>query len=366
MDKPRVLFILPLPPPVHGSSMVSQTIQDSPLVRQTFQVDFINLSTSRRMDEIGKGSWRKLIRFAGSYLKLLHRLLTRRYDACYLAITCHGVGFLKDAPFVFLCKWLGRKVIVHQHNKGLIRDVHRWPYRWLMPWLYRKVEVILLSPRLYDDVAPVVSPDQVHICPNGLEELVYDVPVPVHRPPIPHLLFLSNLLVSKGVWIFLDACWILKKKGYVFVCNYVGGETKEISRSMLETEIRRRGLEGRVFYRGPQYGVQKEVFFRQTDIFVQPTYEDCFPLTLVEAMQHGIPIVSTDEGAIPDMVEDGLNGLVCQRKDVHSLVNALEKLLNDNELRKQMGENGRFRYKERYTKEMFEKNFCRILSDILN
>ena len=133
----KVLFIAPLPPPVHGSAMVSQYIKDSKLVQEQYDCDFVNLSTSRRMDEIGKGGAKKLLRFAGSFFLLFYKLLVHRYDLCYLAITCHGVGLLKDAPFVLLCKLFGRKVVIHQHNKGMSGCIDRWPYRWLIPYIYK-------------------------------------------------------------------------------------------------------------------------------------------------------------------------------------------------------------------------------------
>lgn len=362
MNKPRILFITPLPPPVHGSAMVSSYIRQSRLVKDAFRSDFVNLSTSRRMDEVRKVNPLKFIRFIGSYFRVLGKLMTRRYDACYLAITCQGVGFLKDAPFVLLCKLFCRKIILHQHNKGMSKDVERWPYRRLMPWVYRNTEVILLSWRLYPDVRQVVRREQVRICPNGIPE----VALPEKAvSSVPHLFFLSNLLISKGVMVLLDACQKLKEKGHVFVCDMVGGETPEMSRERFREEVRLRGLEGIVVYHGPRYGAGKEVFFQQAAIFVQPTFEDCFPLTLVEAMQHGLPIVSTHEGAIPDMVIDGENGFICERKQVEPLAHAIEKLLNDSELRKQMGENGRCRYKERYTLDAFERKFQEILSGIV-
>lgn len=364
MNKPRILFIVPLPPPVHGSAMVSQVIQESSGIHQSFRTAFVNLSTSRKMDEIGKRSWKKVFRFFGSYAEVFHQLVFHRWDACYLAITCHGVGYLKDLPFVALCKLFSPKVILHLHNKGLSKDVHRWPYRWLMPWSFRHTEVILLSKRLYADVASVVQPEQVSVCPNGLS-----APIEVdevHHSSVPHLLFLSNLIESKGVFILLDACRILKEKGYSFVCDFVGGETKEITGNRLKEEIRRRDLAGYMVYHGPQYGAAKEHFFQIADIFVQPTFEDCFPLTIVEAMRYALPIVSTDEGAIPDMVIDGENGFVCPRRDVDGIVKAVEKLLIDNLLREQMGKNGCLRYKEKYTLKAFEDTFQRILSETLN
>ena len=285
----RILFITPLPPPVHGSAMVSQYIKDSELIRGEFDCDFVNLSTSRRMDEIGKGGAMKLLRFMGAYLKTLWLLLTHRYDLCYLAITCHGIGFLKDAPFVWLCKMFGCRVMIHQHNKGMSNCIERWPYRWLIPYIYKRARVILLSWHLYPDIAKVVKREQVVICANGIaaeQRLIAtgsqvnvaeqrlgvnqsqgdDSPATALRltsssaainrseaASLPvNLLFLSNLIPSKGVYVLLDACRILKDKGLDFQCNFVGGETKEIDRTRFEAEVKRRGLEGMVRYEGPK------------------------------------------------------------------------------------------------------------------
>ena len=364
MNKPRILFITPLPPPVHGSAMVSRYLQESERLHEQYQTTFINLSTSRQMSEIGKRSIWKMFRFIGTYGKVLSQLMMNRFDLCYLAITCQGIGFLKDAPFVLLCKWFCKKVVVHQHNKGMSREVHRFPYSRLLPWVYRKVDVILLSWKLYSDVEEVVSKEKVWICPNGIPEIAY------HKPgepsEFPQLLFLSNLVESKGVYVLLDACKQLKERGHRFVCHLVGGESREISRDRFQQEVADRQLEDCVFYVGPQYGEDKERYFQEAMIFVQPTFEDCFPLTILEAMQHGLPVVSTDEGAIPDMVIDGETGFICPRKNVDVLVNSIEKLLINKELCKQMGEKGRLRYKEKYTMEVFEKKFLDILSEILN
>lgn len=72
---------------------MSQYVKDSKLINKTFNCDYVNLSTSRRMDEIGKKPLLKMVRFIWAYCIVLGKLMYHRYDLCYLAITCHGIGF---------------------------------------------------------------------------------------------------------------------------------------------------------------------------------------------------------------------------------------------------------------------------------
>lgn len=273
------------------------------------------------------------------------------------------MGFLKDAPFVLLCKLFRRKVVIHQHNKGMSKCVDKQPYKWLLPLVYRNTKVILLSWYLYPDIEKVVKKEQVLICPNGIPDLFDGEPHFERNNEVPHLLFLSNLIPSKGVYVLLDACKILKDKGYKFICGFVGGESKEISRNIFEKAVTERGLKGFVIYHGPQYGDDKKKFFADADIFVQPTLNDCFPLTLLEAMQYKLPIVSTDEGAVPDMVKNETNGFVCKRMDVDSTADAIARLLDSKELRTLLGENGYRLFKKYYTLDVFNKGITEILKE---
>lgn len=367
LKKSRILFIGTLPPPVHGSAVVSQQIKDSKLINDAFDCDWVNLGTSRRMDEIGKRTLAKPFRFIRAWLRTLWLLMTHRYALCYLAITCHGVGFLKDAPFVLLCKLFRRKIVIHQHNKGMSKDVDRWPYRWLLPLCYKNAKVILLSWHLFPDIEKVVPKENVMICPNGIKVQEFQSSngltpkdtEEVNR--LPRLLFLSNLIESKGVIVLLDALKILTDNGYSFQCDFVGGETKEIDANRFAEEVDKRQLNRVVVYRGRRYGEEKDIIFADADIFIHPTTEDCFPLVLLEAMSYSLPIVTTNEGGIPDIVNDGINGLICEKNNPESLADSIAKLLLDSELRKQMGGNGMVRLEENFTEEKFEQ----IMNELL-
>lgn len=102
------------------------------------------------------------------------------------------------------------------------------------------------------------------------------------------------------------------------------------------------------------------------DVFVQPTFEDCFPLTIIEAMQHHLPVVSTTEGAIRDMVRHGENTFICGQNEVNSLVYALEKLISQPHISKKMGEKGFQYFKQNFTLQVFELTFINKLKELIN
>lgn len=360
-EKTKVLMIGTLPPPVHGSAMMTQYIKDSRLINSKFKLDWVNLSTSRSMDEIGVFSPKKILRFASSYFKTFFKLCTHKYKFCYLAITCHGSGFLKDAPFALLCKLFGYKIVIHQHNKGMSNDTNNALYKFLFKLVYRNAQVILLSERLYPDISEIVNHEQVVICPNGIPEVRK---YPKHKNQIPKLLFLSNLIESKGVYVLLDACKILKEKGYVFTCDFVGGETQEINRGKFNQEVKARGLDDIIVYVGSKYGEEKHKKIADSEVLVLPTSNDCFPLVLLETMMQAKPSVSTSIGGIPDIIKDGETGLIVKEKDPKDLATKISCLLENSELREKMGEASYQRFKQLYSLEKFEEAIYHILSNL--
>ena len=182
------------------------------------------------------------------------------------------------------------------------------------------------------------------------------------------MVFLSNLLESKGILDLLDALAILQQRDCPFVCDVVGAETAEMNMDRLHEEIDRRKLDGVVCYKGCLYGEDKSQVLRTADLFVFPTYysNECFPLVLLEAMAQGLPCISTVEGAIADIIDDGRTGFLCEKKNPEDLANKIEILLNDEALRKQMGVEGRKKYEREYTLERFEQRFVQCLKSVLS
>src|SRR5439155_3502169 len=110
-------------------------------------------------------------------------------------------------------------------------------------------------------------------------------------------------------------------------------------------------------------GRAKERLFAEADIFVFPTYyrAESFPLVILEAMSFGLPVVSTYEGAIPEIVIDGVTGHIVPRRDSAELAARLEYLILNPQARLTLGRNGRQRFMENYTMERFHESVVRHL-----
>jgi len=363
----RTLFILHLPPPVHGSSMVGQYIKDSKILNDAVEGNFINLSTSRTVDEIGKNPLVKISRYLKIILKVIIKLIKYNPEIVYLAITAKGIGFYKDFPIALLAKLFGKRVVLHYHNKGVNLKQHLFVYDLMYRILFKSTKVILLSERLYVDVKKYVKKKNVFFCPNGIPYPNFKVKISskISKDKVPKLLFLSNLIEGKGVYVLLEALKILNFEGLKFQCNFVGGEG-DISLSQLNQKINNLNLQNCVSYLGKKYNDDKHKIFQSSDIFVFPTFyhNECFPLVLLEAMMFGLPVISTNEGGIPDIVKDGETGFIVEKQKPKQLAEKIKWFIENPEKAILVGKKGQEMFFKHYTLEVFEKRIIHILNQI--
>lgn len=346
--------------------MVGEYIKESQVINDSFRCRYINLGLSTSVDAIGKNSIGKVFRYFKLLWQVLLQLIRFKPQICYLTIQVYRIGFYKDLPMALLAKLFGIKVVYHFHNKGVNTRQRRFIDNLLYRLAFRNSDVILLSKYLYPDIQKYVSEERVHYCANGIpengERKTENGERRTEKKNV-EILFLSNLIESKGVFVLLESCRILRDKQLKFHCTFVGG-VGDVSQEMFNDKVIQLGLGNCVCYKGKKHGVEKKSEFERADIFVHPTYNDCFPLVLLEAMQYSLPIVSTFEGAIPEIVEEGKTGILVPQKDAGALAQKLEILINDKELRLKMGGAGRAKYEREYTLEVFENRFKDIIESI--
>jgi len=348
---------------VHGASLVGSFIQQSAHINGVFDTRYINLGTSEGIASIGQHSWKKWLRLAGIKAQVIHQLLQFKPDLVYLTLTSKGMGFYKDAIIALLVKALGYQVMYHFHNKGVKTRQHRSFDNWLYRNVFRNAHVILLSPLLYDDIQFYVPKEHVHYCPNGIPDHAQTAERLEKDPGHPQrFLFLSNLIESKGVWQFVEACSLLKARGLAFEGIMVGAPG-DITAETLQQRITDLDLNESVSYVGPKYDIEKAEVLSDSNVLVFPTFypNECFPLVLLEAMQFGLPIISTSEGAISEIIIHGESGLIAEKRNATAIADYMSVLISDPSLRQEMSKNARRRYEERYTLEAFERRFVEVI-----
>lgn len=363
--KPSLLAILHLPPPIHGASMVGQYIHESVLLQDTFETTFVNLTTSASIEDIGKGFFKKIVPFIKLYFRVFNLLLKNRYDLCYMTINAKGVAFYKEMIVVLIVKMFKVKIIYHYHNKGIKESNGSSFNNVLYKFQFKNAKAILLSPLLYDDLSMYLPLSRVSFCANGIVENKMNSRNQRNRlnNTIPKILFLSNMMETKGVYSLLDACALIHKKGIEFTACFIGAES-DITVDDFNAYVKKSNLQNKAYYLGKKYGEDKNDFFEDSNIFVFPTYyhNECFPLVLLEAMSFGLPCISTNEGAIPEIIDDGITGFIVPRNNATILASKVELLLLDKQLCERMGNASKEKFDKKYTLSVFEKNFVEILS----
>lgn len=206
------------------------------------------------------------------------------------------------------------------------------------------------------------STGKLHLIYHGLDLSRFDPtrqPSPNGRRPL--LLAVGQLREKKGYPYLINACRLLQDRGYDFSCEIIGGGPEH---SRLEALITDLHLEGTVILRGPLPHSEVLSTYAQATLFVLPCImakdgdRDGIPNVLLEAMAMQVPVVSTQLSGIPEVIEDGLTGLLVPSEDKDALAQAIARLLDNPDLRAALGREGRKRIEERFD---IHKNIGRLV-----
>lgn len=362
--RPKLLCMMQLPPPLHGASVMNQRVADSATLAARFQLEVLPLSFANSIADIGTVRVAKLITAVNVAGRLVSRLLRDRPDVVYFTISPFGGAFYRDCVYVGILKALRVPRVFHLHGKGIASETTgRWR-RAIYRWAFRGARVIQQSSLLAAEVAAVCEREALEFVPNAVPDDAQALPDRSGHTGPARILYLSNLIEEKGPLVALAALATLQERGIAFEATFVGAPSDPKTLERLQRGIEQHGLSQHVRYVGPAYGAEKNELLRSHDIFVFPTFyrNETFSLVLLEAMQFGLPVISTSEGAIADIVEDGSVGFLVPSRDPETLADRISHLATDPAARLRMGEHARARFLERFTLERFEQQLCNVLS----
>ncbi len=261
-------------------------------------------------------------------------------------------AIIRDFFFMRVARKLRRKMVVHVHG-GVYMNSSHIPfvlYKVLKHIFQWDVPFIVLSEHEKDVISLRFSPQNVYSLPNCVE--LSDNITKTENTQVLTIGYLGRITEAKGMKELLEASKILLTKGIPFKLKIAGVEDKE------ETYINafKNHLGSSFEYEGIISGNTKKEFLNSLDIFVLPSYFEGLPVSMLESMSYGAVPVVTPVGSIPEVVRDGINGLLIEVHSIESIVNAIIRLQEHNSLRTQLSKAARITIEEQFNpKEYIEK-----------
>lgn len=362
--KKRVLLFIKTPPPFHGASIMNLYAKESKYLRSLFTIRVIDSHYSKNVEHIGKFSIWKITKILLNIFKLSFELLFYRPKVVFFQLS-HGRAIIRETIFLIIIKLFRIKILYMLHGKGIDNTVLKSRYKYrLFRFLFKNSNLICLSNILIQDVKrvykgnPFILPNAIRLASNIKRNVI-------NSDEKIKLIFLSNLIESKGLLDYIEAVKILKSRTDLFSAIIVGGEA-EFSKEDIEKIIISNDLSDTLYYLGPKYGDEKYQILADSDILVFPTYNDTFGIVLIEAMQFGLNVITCAEGGIPDVVKHEENGFIVEKHSPQLIADLIVKLIHSPEMRKKIGDNARKSFHENYKLEIYEERLGNIIREVIN
>ncbi len=186
-----------------------------------------------------------------------------------------------------------------------------------------------------------------HIVRCGIDPERF-APRPNPKNEVAEILCLGRLVAAKGQHILLESCGVLSKRGVPFHLTFVGGGDDGESLESLSVQL---GIMKSVLFTGAVGQDEVHQYYDRADLFVLPSFAEGVPVVLMEAMAKEVVSVSTRITGIPELIEDGVDGILVAPSDVEGLADRLQQLIEDPDLRQKLGKKGRQKVLQTYDLE---------------
>ncbi len=265
----------------------------------------------------------------------------------------------KNVPFV-----VTYHADAQESGGNLIRNWAQIIYnRSLLKQVLNGADVIIATSNSYIDESKFLRDykDKIEVIPNGINLEEFDIELSKEecrdKLGLPHdkkiILFFGNIVAYKGPHVLLEAFSRVKNEIKEIKLVFAGRGEMQKELEKLAVEL---GVDD-VIFTGFVDEELKEYYYKSADIFCLPsiTMAEAFGIVNLEAMACGIPVISTKLGGIPDVVSDKETGLLVEPEDSNALADAIIYLLENEDIARKMGINGKRKVEEYSWKKIAER-----------
>jgi len=353
----RVLIVGQTPPPYGGQAIMIQKLLEGHY--EHVQLFHVRMHFFRNMGEAGRFQLRKVIEtFKVLFKIILARIRHKPHILYYPPAGPKIWPVLKDIIILTATRRMFPKIVFHFRAGGLGEYYHQSPslLKFFLRLAYFRPDVAIHNSEFSND-GEIIKAKKVYVIPNGIEDVFSNFSnLKNSISEIPVILYVGALYESKGVFDLLKAVQILNDQGYRFCLKLIGQGATEVE-DAVRGFIFRNGLNENVKLLGVKVGDEKWLEFATSDIFCFPTYFEAenTPVVILEAMMFGLPVVATKWRGIPAMVRDRENGFLVSIRAPHEIAEKLKILIENENLRREMGRRGREIFLREFTIDKFRK-----------
>lgn len=283
---------------------------------------------------VGSSKLGKSLAFSRALIR--YAMIMPSYDIIHLHISARG-SYKRKSIMARMAHKAGKYVILHDHDGEFKKafeeggDSYRRDVRKTFGIANR---VVVLSEEWRDYFSEnVCDLEKINVVHNGVK--VPDQPCsPCSRQDV---LFLGRLDARKSPDVLLRASREILSR-FPETKIVFGGDGEIEKNKALAEEL---GIADRCEFHGWVAGAEREELFERAAVYCLPSKNEGLPMSVLEAMAHGIPAVATAVGGVPQVIEDGVSGILINVDDEVALSESLASLLAEPELREELGRNGR-------------------------
>ncbi len=297
------------------------------------------------------------------YREVVSKLRNQKYQIVHLCSSA-SISLLKDILILRAAKKYGVKSCIHFHFGRIPAIIQKknWEYKLLLHVLNLADSIIIIDNSSYKALSEL-GYKNLYYLPNPLAPEINEIILSNNIDKIPNkIVFAGHVVRGKGVYELVEACKDISNID-VEILGAVSDEMKNELFSIAGTDSK-----SWLHVLGEKSYVETIHEMLSAGVFVLPTYTEGFPNVILESMACGCPIVTTDVGAIPEMldIEHGFNYGICVKpKDVVGLKSAIEKMLYDREYASQCGKNAQERVNKEYSMSIVWENLIKIWRETL-
>jgi glycosyltransferase involved in cell wall biosynthesis len=294
----RIVMVGPFPPPIHGMAAINASVLDhlrtsdiSPLV----------------MDLSAKNLDRRFLSQLSRLFKVLCALVrffaTRNLRGAILYMSVSGgLGKIYEIGFAMLARFKEMRIFLHHHSFAYLDRYDAIAYALINTAGFSSVQIVL-SAKMAERLTKIYKAAKTVSISNAVFCVANKMPP--HKPcfSLQRIGFIGNISIDKGVLIFLDLMKAIEAENLSLRAMLAGPFTDV---SIERTVQVRLSTMHTVEYVGPKFGTDKNDFFNDIDVFVFPTQyaNEAEPLTVLEAMSHGVPVITYGRGCIPEILTE--------------------------------------------------------------